>query len=302
MTLPDIELFYDVSGPALVADGDRMRERPVVVGVHGGPGLDHSIMKSALGPLTEHAQVVFYDQRGHGRSDHGVPGDWNLRTWATDLRDFCDALGLVRPIVLGESFGGFVAATYAGMFPRHPGGVILANTTGGRLDPDTSVEVFRRLGGDEPAEVARRDFDQLDAETGAAFERVCLPLFSARPGFAEEVASGVARALRTEDVNLHFNRALAGGEEPDPWLGLGAITCPVLVLAGTDDPVCTIDVVEGMVAALGSDDVTFVRLEGARHAIFRDAPEECVRAVLDFAHRIDAAPSRVGDPREGDPS
>ena len=52
-------------------------------------------------------------------------------TWADDLRRLCDALGLRKPVVLGSSFGGFVALSYAALFPDHPGGVILASTTGG---------------------------------------------------------------------------------------------------------------------------------------------------------------------------
>jgi pimeloyl-ACP methyl ester carboxylesterase len=53
-----------------------------------------------------------------------------MRTWADDLRRLCDALGLDKPLVLGSSFGGNVALAYAGLFPDHPGGVILASTTG----------------------------------------------------------------------------------------------------------------------------------------------------------------------------
>ena len=56
--------------------------------------------------------------------------------------DSADALGLVKPVVLGSSFGGFVTLTYAGMFPGHPGGVILTNTSGGRIDHPASVEIF----------------------------------------------------------------------------------------------------------------------------------------------------------------
>lgn len=284
--LRDIELFYDVSGPSLVPDGERMAERPTIVVVHGGPGLDHTTMRTALDLLAEHSQLVFYDQRGHGRSDRGESAGWNLRTWASDLKELCDALGLEKPIILGSSFGGFVAAAYAGLFPEHPGGVILANTTGGRLDVPAAVETFRRIGGQEAADVARRDFEELGEDTGAAFDRVCVPLFSSRPGFPEELALGMARAISTVDVNLHFNRALAGGRELDPWSLFDRVVCPVLVLAGTDDPVCTINLVEQMVAALSASDVRFVRLEGARHAIFRDAPQETVAAVLDFVRHV----------------
>jgi pimeloyl-ACP methyl ester carboxylesterase len=41
------------------------------------------------------AQLVFFDQHGLGRSDHGQPDQWNLATWtADDLLDLTDRLGL----------------------------------------------------------------------------------------------------------------------------------------------------------------------------------------------------------------
>ena len=130
ISLGDVSLWFDVSGPSVIPQGDTTVERPVLVAVHGGPGLDHLTVKSALGPLAEDFQVVYFDLRGHGRSDHSSAEFWNMRTWADDLRRLCDALGLRKPVVLGSSFGGFVALSYAALFPDHPGGVILASTTG----------------------------------------------------------------------------------------------------------------------------------------------------------------------------
>ena len=146
ISLGDVSLWFDVSGPSVVPQGDTTVERPVLVAVHGGPGLDHLTVKSALGPLAEDFQVLYFDLRGHGRSDRGSAEFWNMRTWADDLRRLCDALGLRQPVVLGSSFGGDVALTYAGLFPDHPGGVILANTNAGRADQQGVIEAFGRLG------------------------------------------------------------------------------------------------------------------------------------------------------------
>jgi len=104
ISLGDVSLWFDVSGPSVIPQGDTTAERPVVVAVHGGPGLDHMTVKSALGPLAEDFQVVYFDLRGHGRSDHSSAEFWNLRTWADDLRRLCGALGLDKPVVLGSSF------------------------------------------------------------------------------------------------------------------------------------------------------------------------------------------------------
>ena len=100
-------LWYDVDGPQLVPAGSTMRERPTVVLVHGGPGsYDHSYFKPDFTRLTDVAQVVYLDLRDHGRSDWGHPDDWTFEQCADDIRAFCDALGIARPIVLGHSMGG----------------------------------------------------------------------------------------------------------------------------------------------------------------------------------------------------
>ena len=96
ISLGDVSLWFDVSGPSVIPRGDTTVERPVLVAVHGGPGLDHLTVKSALGPLAEDFQVMYFDLRGHGRSDHSSAEFWNIRTWADDLRRLCDALGLRR--------------------------------------------------------------------------------------------------------------------------------------------------------------------------------------------------------------
>jgi len=284
ISLGDVTLWFDVSGPSVLPRGDKVVERPAMVAVHGGPGVDHINLKDGLAPLAEDLQVLYYDQRGHGRSDHGSAESWNLRTWADDLRRLCDALGLDRPVVLGSSFGGFVALTYAALFPDHPGGIILANTTGGRIDYQRSIEVFRRLGGDEAAVAAQRDFTEMTEESAADFDRVCSPLYSSKPGYAEESRERLARSIRTIDVNLHYYRH----EAPhfDPWSVLAAIRCPVLVLAGEDDPICPLPVVEELASQLPADTTCLVRLPGARHNLFRDRPDLAFPAIRDFVLKV----------------
>jgi pimeloyl-ACP methyl ester carboxylesterase len=284
ISLGDVTLWFDVSGPSVLPQGDTTVERPVLVAVHGGPGLDHINMKESLAPLAEDSQVLYYDQRGHGRSDHSSAEFWNLRTWADDLRRLCDGLGLNKPVVLGSSFGGFVALTYAALFPDHPGGIILANTTGGRSDHQRATEVFRRLGGHEAAAVAQRDFTELTEESSADFNRVCFPLYSSKPGWAGESRQWIARSIQTIDVNLHYYRH----EAPrfDPWSVLAAIKCPVLVLAGEDDPICPLPVVEELAGQLPADTTRLVRLPGARHTVFRDRPDLAFPAIRDFVLQI----------------
>ena len=151
-------LWFDVDGPALVPDGAAMRARPTVVLLHGGPGsYDHSYFKPDFEPLTRHAQVVYLDLRDHGRSARHDPADWTYEICADDVRAFCDVVGIVRPIVYGHSMGGFVAMLYGARHPGH-GGALILQSTWARFDLGRLVEGFRRFGGDEVAELARRDY------------------------------------------------------------------------------------------------------------------------------------------------
>jgi pimeloyl-ACP methyl ester carboxylesterase len=123
-----VRLFFDVEGAKLVPDGPVMRERPTLLLLHGGPGFDHTIYKPAYSALADIAQVIYLDHRGNGRSDGGPKESWTLAQWGDDVRAFCDALGIEKPIVLGVSFGGMVAMAYATRHPDHPGKLILITT------------------------------------------------------------------------------------------------------------------------------------------------------------------------------
>ena len=48
ISLGDVSLWFDVSGPSVVPLGDSTVERPALVAVHGGPGLDHTNLKGSL--------------------------------------------------------------------------------------------------------------------------------------------------------------------------------------------------------------------------------------------------------------
>ena len=125
----DGRLFFDVEGAKLVPDGPKMRERPTLLLLHGGPGFDHSNFKPDLSPLAEVAQVIYLDHRSNGRSDRTPPDRWTLANWADDVRAFCEALEIEKPIVMGTSFGGFVAMAYGTRHPEHPGKLIFCTTS-----------------------------------------------------------------------------------------------------------------------------------------------------------------------------
>src|SRR3954468_17252288 len=94
-------------------------------------------------------------------------GPW--RSGATMLRAFCDALGIVKPVVLGASFGGFVTLAYATRHPDHPAKLILISTEAkGSSYLEKRVELFERFGGPETGALARRRFFELKGTSDEA--------------------------------------------------------------------------------------------------------------------------------------
>jgi len=68
ISLGDVSLWFDVSRPSVIPQGDTTAKRPDLVAVHGGPGLDHMTAKSALGPLAEDFQMLYFDLRGRNQA------------------------------------------------------------------------------------------------------------------------------------------------------------------------------------------------------------------------------------------
>jgi proline-specific peptidase len=225
-------LYVDIVGSGLVAKGPEMVERPTVFILHGGPGMDHTTMKPDFNPLAEIAQLVYYDHRGQGRSDTDKIENWNLDQWADDLRALIELLGVDNPIVLGLSFGGFVAQNYAIRHADKLHKLILASTVA-RMLPERVFDAFQEFGGNEAREAAEEFWSGPNEENTAKYMRDCLPLYTRTERDPEEAQ----RAIWTPEVIEHFSKP--GGEN---WTfdfrkGLEAITCPTLITAGDIDPI-----------------------------------------------------------------
>jgi len=275
LQIGDERIFFDVAGPGLVPDGPAMRERPTLLLLHGGPGFDHSSFRPAFDAFADVAQVVYLDQRGQGRSDRGDPARWNLARFADDVRAFCEALEIERPVVLGQSFGGFVAMLYAARHPEHPGKLVLSSTAA-RWVPERSVRVFERLGGAAAGAAARRFWEAPGPDTVADYTRSCLPLYSRTPQDPDALA-------RTRfNLELMFGWEKAEGATLDLRDELARVRCPTLVLAGDDDPVTPLESAEEIVAHLPAELVRFERFADAGHGVHRDQPEACFRVLREF--------------------
>ena len=276
-----VELFFDVDGAEWVPEGDRMRRRPTLILLHGGPGLDHSSFKRELSPLCDVAQLVYVDHRGNGRSGRSSVDSWNLAQWADDVRGLCDALGIERPIVMGQSFGGFVAQAYAARHPGHAAGLIFSSTSG-RFRAERNLAVFERLGGEAARASAEAFYLAPSTETFGPFLKNCMPHYNTR--FSDP--GGLQRSIVNLDVLVHFfaNESLRCDLLP----GLANIECPTLVLGGEDDPTCPIEDQVDVAAAVPEGLVSFHRFADCGHGVYRDCPDQALpilRSFVEDCHR-----------------
>lgn len=273
---PGVRLFVDIEGASHVPDGASMRAKPTLVLLHGGPGYDHSGFKPAFSRLADIAQIVYYDHRGHGRSDRRPPEEWTLDTFADDVVRLCDALGIVKPIVLGQSFGGFVAQRYIARHPAHAARVILSSTSP-QLGLERKLVMFERLGGREAREVAHAFWSAPGAASWAEYNRVCKPHYNTvRPPNDD--------ATRRIVFNEEILFASAGGEQQtmDLLPGLANAQCPVLVMAGELDPVCPLADAQDIAAALPACWSRLATFARSGHGAWRDEPGAAFALLREF--------------------
>jgi pimeloyl-ACP methyl ester carboxylesterase len=270
-------LFFDVEGAKLRPDGPRMREVPTLLLLHGGPGADHSIFKPAYSQIAEIAQVVYFDHRGDGRSDGRDDAErWRLAQWGDDVKAMCDALEIERPIVMGVSFGGYVAMAYALRHPEHPAKLILCSTAASPSKIAVQVEVFERLGGVAAAAAARAFLEDPSPEATREFMRLCGPLYRRSPDDPQINA----RTIWNPRLMWEFRR---GERETMNFLAdLHRIKCPTLVIVGEDDPMTPVPYAEEIVAALPPELVQYERFAGAGHGIVADQPERFFAVLRAF--------------------
>ena len=253
--------------------------------LHGGPGADHATFRPAYSALADIAQIVYLDHRGNGRSEDGPREAWNLNQWGDDVAAFCDVVGIVRPIVLGVSFGGMVALAYATRHSAHPSKLVLISTAAsGAEHMERRAALFERFGGPEVGALARHRFLEArghDAASLDAWRRLALPHYTRMPRDPDWARRQVSR----HEVLQWFTRHGGESQAFDLFPDLHRIRCPTLVMGGEDDPIHPIESQADIAAALPSNLVQFERFADCRHAVIPDAPERGIAVIREFITR-----------------
>ena len=230
LSLEGARLYYEVVGT-----GD-----PVIV-VHGGPGLDHAYLQPGLDALGTLNTMVYYDQRGTGRSGGDLTEESiNLDTFVEDIDALRQTLGYDRVTVLGHSFGALIALEYALRFPESLRALILMNPVepGSRYRDQTAErQQSRSLAEDSEEMEALRQSEAFVARDAATLSQIYRVAFRQVLRDREQIDQldldlATATAKNGQDV-----AALLGASfgVVDWWDRLGAIETPTLVLHGRYD-------------------------------------------------------------------
>lgn len=102
---------------------------PAILFLHGGPGYNsYSFEFTTAKTLSDRGYyVVVFDQRGCGRSDHTSESEYTFKNAVKDVRSIVKYYHLIRPTIIGHSYGGTLAIKYAQAYANDFKSIILAD-------------------------------------------------------------------------------------------------------------------------------------------------------------------------------
>jgi proline iminopeptidase len=218
ISLNGTDLFYTEAGAGL----------PCLV-MHGGLGLDHTSMHPSLGPLGDRLHLIYYDHRGNGRSGRPPVDTLTFPRFAADADALRAALGHERVVVLGHSYGSFIALEYALTHPGRVSHLILIGTAPAwDYGPEVLHNVHQR--GATPEVIEALGAQPRNDEEMARIWHTILPLYFHRydAGVADlfrETHYSATAMVRGAQLLPHYNLTLR----------LSELHVPALILVGRHD-------------------------------------------------------------------
>ncbi len=123
------------------------KENPVVVIIHGGPGMSSCYFQDYLLFLEKKFRVIYYDQRGCGFSQ--IKPDlknYTMNVLVNELEMLRkDVARSEKIILIGHSFGGLLAMNYSAQYPGHVESLILISPLSEKINFGASLVMFNKV-------------------------------------------------------------------------------------------------------------------------------------------------------------
>lgn len=264
---------------------------PPLVVLHGGPDFDHAYLLPELDRLAESFRLIYYDQRGRGRSATDVRAEEvTIASEMDDLDALRRELELDKIIVLGHSWGGLLAMEYATRHADRVSHLVLMNSAPASRDGWLAFRqhlLQKRADGDVERMNALRSsarFRAGDPDADVEYHSIHFGALVRNEELREQVAGRLRRHFSAEGIvlaraieeRLLAETATAPGYDLIPKLR--EIEIPTLVLHGEDDSVPV-----GVAAEIAEE------VPGARLAVVPGCGHLCCVEVPDIVHRYVAA-------------
>ena len=289
---------HDPSLPSVTLRGYRFHAesfgeagKPVLIVLHGGPGIDYRYLLG-LKALADEYQVVFYDQRSSGLSPRVPSHEITLDSFIRDLDAFVDHYGQGRAVhLVGHSWGAMLASAYTGVHPGKVGKLVLAEP--GFLDASTLDAIqgsswpgWRVVWGFSAAWVGKW-FISTGGDAYARDDAFLLKVLPLTQG-ANELCDGRLPPLQAWRAGYPAFQATLGRALDDPaWArtldfrrGVDAFAGPTLFLTGACNTTQTDALRRAHMAHFKHPTLAVVPKAG--HFMFNDQPEQSVAVVRAF--------------------
>jgi proline iminopeptidase len=255
---------------------------PLVV-LHGGPDFNHNYLLPELDRLGSLVRLVYYDQRGRGKSSSGVaPEDVTVESEIDDLEALRRHFGFEQMVLLGHSWGAILAMEYATRHADRASHLILMNTAPASHADLLLLRAHRRATQATnlvrmEAIAATEQYIAGDVEAEAGYYRIHFSSALHRPELVEVVVARLRAHFSPADIRkaraIEARLYAQTWECPD-WSLLPALSrCPArtLLIHGESDLVpaeCARHVADALPAA------RLVVLEGCGHFAYLERPDD----------------------------
>ena len=262
-------------------------DAPPLILQHGGR--DHCRSWDWVAQQLRHDwHVIAPDLRGHGDSAWSPDGNYTRAAFVYDFAQLVHTLGYDRVTIIGHSLGGTITSHYAGLYPERVGrlvnieGLFYSAEQVGLRDQSTPAERMRDWITARRAAAGRQPRRYLSLEQ--AYQR----MKEANAYLSDDQARHltVHGASRNEDGtwswkydNYLFDAPPVETPAEEVWALWQAITCPVLLLWGTDT-FATSPALDGRLEHFA--DARLITYEKAGHWLHHDRLDSFIADVTAF--------------------